>query len=73
MGGFFAQTDDHKLFKITVKTLFWTRSAYYDAIVGPDEWEQLQQRMDRLGLSFPDDRTSNREPQRDLPSKNHEE
>jgi hypothetical protein len=72
-GGFFVQADDQKLFKVTVGATFWTRCAYYDAIVGPDEWDHLQDRMDRLGLSFPDDRTSNREPQRELPSTNHEE
>lgn len=71
-GGFFVQADNKKLFKVTVGATFWTRCSYYDALVGPDEWAQLQKRMGRLNLSFPDDRTSNRDPQRDLPSEDHE-
>ena len=72
-GGFFVQADNQKLFKVTVEPRLWTRCPYYDAVVGENEWEQLQKRMASLGLSFPDDRTSNREPQRLFPDENHEE
>lgn len=72
-GGFFVQDGDQKLFKVTVGAQFGTRCPYYDAIVGADEWTEFQRRMDRLGLSFPDDRTSNREPNRILPSGDHDE
>ena len=72
-GGFYVCDGEQKLFKITVSASIWTRCAYYEAIVDPTAWGELQERMSVLGLSFPDDPTSSRQPQRSLPASDHEE
>jgi hypothetical protein len=67
-GGFFVTAGDQKLFTVTVGGTFWTRCAYYDAVVAEGDWGDLQEKLAPLGLAVPDDRTSAREPQASLPS-----
>jgi hypothetical protein len=71
-GGFFVGAGDQKLFKVTVGGRFWTRCAYYDAVVAEGDWGDLQEKLASLGLTVPDDRTSAREPQATLPAGHHD-